>query len=58
MGMSMQDIYDKIYNELSKKLPLEDHRKLLKEFLGVLKRSGKDALEQAIKEKIDEIAGR
>jgi hypothetical protein len=53
----MQDIYDKMYEELSKKLPHESDRKLLKELLEIQRRKGKYALEEEIKKRIEKIYG-
>ncbi|MEM3539110.1 MAG: hypothetical protein QW193_04810 [Nitrososphaerales archaeon] len=53
----MTDVYDRIYQTLSPKLPKKDDAELLKLLLDRQREGGKEAVEQKIKELIKELEG-
>lgn len=53
----MPDLFDSIYEELSKKLPRNDDRKLLRMLLDAQREGGKDAVKKIINMMLEEIAG-
>ena len=53
----MTDIYDNIFNELSRRLSKEGDRTLLKTLISVQREGGKDAVKKKLKMIIQEISG-
>ncbi len=53
----MPDIFENLYDELSKRLPNKGDRELLKELLDIQKKGGKEMLQGRIKSMMEELEG-
>jgi hypothetical protein len=55
--ISLTDIFDRIFNDLSSKLKTEEDRILLKLLLDTHRKNGKKGMEQLIDERIEQLEG-
>ncbi|UVS70055.1 hypothetical protein [Nitrososphaera viennensis] len=53
----MADVYDRLFENLSKDIPNDDTIALLKELLGVYRSEGVDGVTQSLKERLEKLKG-